>query len=250
MKVLQKRFAKDRKKCIRIESGLCMETDKSKMQKKYIEEQISDNQMKESSTVKKVQKRTIESREKINQAAYVLFSQKGYFNTNTKEIAKLAGVSVGNFYNYYKDKGDVYYALTKAYLEGSMNAVAELSEILATADNPKEEFWTYINSQMERADDVGCFFEDCQVLVRDSERMKNIFEDGTKKMLLIIENVLKRTKGIKKRTSYPVMARFLYHLINEMTGDILKTKGTPIYREYLDQLVEVVIHYIYGEENA
>ena len=32
------------------------------------------------------------------------FSEKGYYNTTTVEIAKIAGVSTGIIYNYFKDK--------------------------------------------------------------------------------------------------------------------------------------------------
>ena len=34
--------------------------------------------------------------------------EKGYYYTNTKEIVKRAGISIGNFYNYFKDKKRLY----------------------------------------------------------------------------------------------------------------------------------------------
>lgn len=54
------------------------------------------------------QERSIKTKEAILQAALELFSEKGYHNTNTKEIAAAAGVSTGSFYSYYKDKRDVF----------------------------------------------------------------------------------------------------------------------------------------------
>ena len=67
-------------------------------------------------TERKIQQRTVENRKKLLCAAYSLFVNKGYYNTNTKEIARLAGVSIGNFYNYYQDKGEIYCALLEEYL--------------------------------------------------------------------------------------------------------------------------------------
>ncbi len=53
------------------------------------------------------QKRSIEKKEKIIQAAYGIFNTKGYYGTNTAEIAASAGVSTGSVYAYFKDKKDI-----------------------------------------------------------------------------------------------------------------------------------------------
>lgn len=198
---------------------------------------------------KKVQKRTIESREKLRRAAFELFEQKGYFNTNTKEIAKLAGISVGNFYNYYKDKADIYCELAQLYVGGSGAAIEELSDVMIKSEDPAYEFHSYLNKQMDRAERVGCFFTDCQVLIRDDDRLKAIFDDGTQIMIAKITELIARIPGVKQRAPYPVMGRFIYNMINEMTNDILSTKGTPIYQQYLDQLADVVLNYLFGEKN-
>ena len=55
-----------------------------------------------------VQKRSIEKKQRIKNAALKLMSEKGYFLTSSNEIAKEAGVSVGTFYSYFKDKKALY----------------------------------------------------------------------------------------------------------------------------------------------
>ena len=54
------------------------------------------------------QKRSIEKKQRIKDAAIKLMSEKGYHSTSSNEIAKEAGVSIGTFYSYYKDKKDLY----------------------------------------------------------------------------------------------------------------------------------------------
>lgn len=54
------------------------------------------------------QKRSIEKKQRIKDAALKLMSEKGYHSTSSNEIAKEAGVSIGTFYSYYKDKKDLY----------------------------------------------------------------------------------------------------------------------------------------------
>ena len=55
-----------------------------------------------------IQKRSIKTKEKILWAATSLFSEKGFHKTNTKEIAAQAGVAIGSFYAYFKDKKSVF----------------------------------------------------------------------------------------------------------------------------------------------
>ncbi len=197
---------------------------------------------------RKVQQRTIESREKINQAALTLFSEKGYYNTNTKEIAKLAGVSVGNFYNYYKDKGEAYSTLMRIYLEGSTDAVKQLSESLVTTKNPREMFAEYIHKQMERAASAGDFFRDNDVILRDNEPMQQLFAEAVTRMVDIIEELLRQMDGVVKRASYSVMARLIYTMVNETTQDIISFYGTEMYDEYLTQFILVIQNYMFGEK--
>ncbi len=53
------------------------------------------------------QQRAIEKKEKIIEAGFNLICQNGYYNTNTAEIAKEAGVSTGILYQYFKDKYNI-----------------------------------------------------------------------------------------------------------------------------------------------
>ena len=54
------------------------------------------------------QKRSIEKKQRIKDAALKLMSEKGYFATSANEIAREAGVSIGTFYSYFKDKKELY----------------------------------------------------------------------------------------------------------------------------------------------
>ena len=54
-----------------------------------------------------IQKRSIEKKEKIIAVGFDLICKNGYYNTNTAQIAKAAGVSTGIVYQYFKDKHDI-----------------------------------------------------------------------------------------------------------------------------------------------
>lgn len=77
------------------------------------------------------QERSIEKKNKIIDAGYELFSEVGYYGTNTAEIAKKAGVSTGIVYGYFQDKRDILICILDRYID---NVCAP---ILATFDKLK-----------------------------------------------------------------------------------------------------------------
>jgi len=60
---------------------------------------------------------SIEKKNKIIEAGLKVFGEKGYYNTNTAEIAKIAGVSTGIVYSYFKDKKDILLQVIELYFQ-------------------------------------------------------------------------------------------------------------------------------------
>lgn len=83
------------------------------------------------------QKRSIEKKERIIRAGYDLFAEKGYFNTNTAEIAKAAGVSTGIVYGYFHDKRDILLEALDIYVRTVFTPIFSLLEELTDLDFDK-----------------------------------------------------------------------------------------------------------------
>lgn len=64
-----------------------------------------------------IQKRSIETKDKIIEAGFELICNDGFYNTNTSKIAKKAGVSTGIIYQYFKDKRDIFLAGLDKYAD-------------------------------------------------------------------------------------------------------------------------------------
>lgn len=81
------------------------------------------------------QKRSIEKKEGIIDAATKIFMERGYLNTSTAEIAKAAGISTGSFYAYYQDKKDILIACLYRFGETLTGQICEkISTISFTED--------------------------------------------------------------------------------------------------------------------
>ena len=50
----------------------------------------------------------LDKKQVLKQAAYNVFSNKGYKATAISEVAKQAGMAVGSFYNYYESKEEIF----------------------------------------------------------------------------------------------------------------------------------------------
>lgn len=83
------------------------------------------------------QERSIEKKNKIVKAGYELFSEVGYYATNTAQIAKRAGVSTGIVYGYFKDKRDILLDVLSIYVERAFSPVLDLMDsLVAPIDFP------------------------------------------------------------------------------------------------------------------
>ena len=81
------------------------------------------------------QERSKQKKEAIIKAAYKVFSDVGYYNTNTADIAKVAGVSTGIVYGYFKDKRDILFYVLKIYINDIKAPIIEyLDSISAPID--------------------------------------------------------------------------------------------------------------------
>ena len=74
------------------------------------------------------QKRSIDKKNRIIEAGYELFAKNGYFNTNTAQIAKQAGVSTGIVYGYFRDKRDILLEVLSIYVDRVFTPIREILE--------------------------------------------------------------------------------------------------------------------------
>lgn len=72
--------------------------------------------------------RSIEKKNRIIEASYKLFSEVGYYGTNTAEIAKKAGVSTGIVYGYFKDKQDILVSVLDIYIKKAFEPIYRFLE--------------------------------------------------------------------------------------------------------------------------
>lgn len=104
-----------------------------------------------------VQDRAKDKKNKIIEAAYEIFSEVGFYNANTTDIAKRAGVSTGIVYGYFNDKHDILLYVIDIYV----NKISD----------PLKEYMLEMETPLDFAKVIGDF---CDLAIELHKSNKNI----------------------------------------------------------------------------
>lgn len=132
---------------------------------------------------------------KIVDAASKLFAEKGYSNTSTSEIAKLAEVSEGTIFKHYRTKDQLLLSLIVPYLKECFPSLADeaFSESMNDSVTTFEEFLrAFLKNRIQFVSENKEIF---QIVVKEmiyTEKLKNellplFYENAASRLHQVIE---------------------------------------------------------------
>lgn len=131
--------------------------------------------------------------EKINNAAYELFSKKGYESVNMKMVAKKTGIAVGTLYNYHKNKKSLYLSVLENSWQETLNKldkIMENEEERKKLENLVAELYTEISARKGIAQELMKSSELKEIKRKVINKLKN-------ELLIRIEEALECHKEYK-----------------------------------------------------
>lgn len=155
---------------------------------------LNDNILNEmAGIIKKNSKQTVKQK-RIDEAAITLFAEKGYSNTSTSEIAKMAEVAEGTIFKRYGTKENLLLSLMVPFVKEFFPSMAD--ELLEEIMNNTVSFGDFLRALLKNR--VAFFVENreiFQVFIKEiiyKEELKNellpyIFENATSRITKIIE---------------------------------------------------------------
>lgn len=185
------------------------------------------------------QKRSIEKRNKIIEKGFELMCEKGYYNTNTTEIAKYADVSTGIIYQYFNDKKDIFLEGVKNYsnsiLYPMINILEEKSMDINNLDKIIEDV---INKFITKHTISKKAHEELMAMSHLDEDISNIFKDSEIEMTEKIVSLLKENNIILENEEEKVHIiigivdnlchEIVYHNHKKLNYDIMKKEVIKI----------------------
>ena len=183
-----------------------------------------------------VQKRSIEKKEKIIQAGFELICEKGYYNTNTAEIAKAAGVSTGIIYQYFKDKHDILIAGIKKYASDIFYPMLKVTNVRINKDNIKDIIFDMINKFIENHKLSPAAHEEITSMTHSDKDIAAFFQEHEMFMTNQVTDMLVKNGYSSDNLSEKV--HIMINLIDDLCHEIVYHKHKEM---NYDVMIELVI---------
>lgn len=190
-----------------------------------------------------IQKRSIEKKEKIIEAGFNLICEKGYYNTNTAEIAKNAGVSTGIVYQYFKDKHDILIEGMKLYSSSIFYPILYIANIGEKTNITVENFPSLLEDMIKRFIKnhkiSKTAHEEINAMTHSDVEVAEIFHESEMKTTDEITNILLennfKTENIKEKVHTAIS------MIDNLCHEIVYHKHKEL--DY-DKMINIVINNI------
>ena len=182
-----------------------------------------------------IQKRSIEKKQKIIKSGFDLICQKGYYNTNTAEIAKAAGVSTGIVYQYFNDKHDILLEGIKLYAGDIMYPVANNFPTDVSPDNLKTVLKEVINKFIENHKLSQVAHEEIMSMTHSDKEIADFYREREMYTTKTISNILIRN-GFDK-TYIDERVHISINLIDDLCHEIVYHKHNELNYDIMINLV-------------
>ena len=189
-----------------------------------------------------VQKRSIEKKEKIIKAGFELICEKGYYNTNTAEIAKAASVSTGIVYQYFKDKHDILVEGIKKYASDIFYPMLNItSNIKIDKNNLDKILRNMINAFIENHKLSQVAHEEIMSMTHSDKEIAEFFQENEMAMTKNISNVL--LKNGFNSSNLDEKVHIAIHLIDDLCHEIVYHKHKDLnYDVMIDLVIENILN--------
>ena len=189
-----------------------------------------------------VQKRSIEKKEKIIKAGFELICEKGYYNTNTAEIAKAAGVSTGIVYQYFKDKHDILVEGIKKYASDIFYPMLNVTtNIKIDKNNLDKILRNMINAFIENHKLSQIAHEEIMSMTHSDKEIAEFFQENEMAMTKNISNVL--LKNGFNSSNLDEKVHIAIHLIDDLCHEIVYHKHKDLnYDVMIDLVIENILN--------
>lgn len=127
-------------------------------------------------------------RKQIVRAGVQLFKEKGFHRATTREIAKLAGFSIGTLYEYVRTKEDVLYLVCDSIFLEVMEKLDAFPAQATTVDSLKEAIRQYFLLIDSMPDEFTIMYQETKSLPK--EAMHYVL-DKELEMVAIFEKILR-----------------------------------------------------------
>ena len=193
------------------------------------------------------QERSRETKRRLIVAGERLFSQKGFHNTTSKEIATEAGVAIGSFYAYFADKK----ALFIDVLKGHSQQVSDSISKVRLEDIGSTNQWALLTALIEAiivAHEISPeFHREFTVMLHSDPEIRRVMDRWEEEATARIRNTLALWKDRIRTKDIEAAAVLIYETL-EAAVHRIKLYGLDIEeRRLVDELSAMLYRYLFNK---
>lgn len=188
------------------------------------------------------QKRSIEKKQRIKDAALKLMSEKGYFATSSNEIAREAGVSIGTFYSYFKDKKELYAELVDDIYTAVLTPINlnELPDDLSI----EETVQLYVTAVFRGHEYPTAFQREISSLSEQSDEFRAIEMVHKSNILHVFSEALKACREELKPQDLETSTYIILTTVEAVIHDTLFHNGGKNKEAVIRELTAMIVNYL------
>lgn len=188
------------------------------------------------------QKRSIEKKQRIKDAALKLMSEKGYFATSSNEIAREAGVSIGTFYSYFKDKKELYAELVDDIYTDVLTPINlnELPDDLSI----EETVQLYVTAVFRGHEYQTAFQREISSLSEQSDEFRAIEMVHKSNILHVFSEALKAYREELKPQDLETSTYIILTTVEAVIHDTLFHNGGKNKEAVIRELTAMIVNYL------
>lgn len=188
-------------------------------------------------------KQNSEKYQKILEAAVVVFSERGFFQSTVSQIAKKAGVADGTIYLYFKNKDDI---LVQFYEYKTRQVFKRFRRAVDQAASSEEKLRNLVRTHLEEFQkDINMAIVYQAELHQHQRLAQNVIKEMSKMYRDIITEVLElgQQEGYFRRNLYVgLVMRLITGAVDEVINSWIHADGSYELASMADPLVDLFIN--------
>lgn len=193
------------------------------------------------------QKRSDEKKQRILNSAMKLFSEAGYHKTTAKGIAADAGVAVGSFYRYFRDKKAVFLALCLRSEEEIGIQIFETGKRLRESGiSESEVICKLIRFSVESHRKNAGFHREVLIMEHRDDDVAELVRSREKRTLASLTAFMKSESGFYRVSDLEAAAELIYGTVEEVSHRAVLFESVSGEERLVCELQKMLKYYLFG----
>ena len=191
------------------------------------------------------QQRGIDTRNQIVKAAFKLFADKGIHGTNSTEIAQKAGISIGSFYSYFKNKKTLLLEMLEDYVDAHYRMIWRKLDSLNPDEIDRDKIKSIVESVFEAYEIAPEFHRQTHALRYSDTDIQRIYDRERNREIDQIRSIIEKNKERLANIKDPDISALVIHNAVENVAHTAKLMGTDIEENRLaDGLADMISRFL------